>query len=122
MVNKHYLISLDALLFILENMEETACDGGENDGTDGTTRILEPVPTTTREMIDLIADLPTVDLVYCQHCEYWEGTESSPCGKCKHWSTDAIPDIIRSITHMTRADDFCSEGQRRLTDGSDIRG
>ena len=54
------LIDADALTSILEEWEEKACDGTENDGSDGTTRVLHPVPTTTREMIDLIADQPTI--------------------------------------------------------------
>lgn len=53
-------IDADALAAILEDMEATACDGTENDGTDGTTRIEYPVPLTTREMLDLIADQPTL--------------------------------------------------------------
>ena len=36
------LIDADALTFILEEMEEEACDGMENDGSDGTTRVLLP--------------------------------------------------------------------------------
>ena len=55
------LIDADALSSILEEWEEKACDGTENDGSDGTTRVLHPVPTTTREMIDLIANQPTME-------------------------------------------------------------
>ena len=55
------LIDAGALAFVLEEWEEKACDGTENDGSDGTTRVLHPVPTTTREMIDLIADQPTIE-------------------------------------------------------------
>ena len=54
------MIDADNLTHILEEWEEKACDGTENDGSDGTTRVLHPVPTTTREMIDLIADQPTI--------------------------------------------------------------
>ena len=59
--DKMRLIDADALTSILEEWEEKACDGTENDGSDGTTRVLHPVPTTTREMIDLIADQPTIE-------------------------------------------------------------
>lgn len=122
MADKVFLIDGAALCRVLEDMEAAACDGTENDGTDGTTRVEYPVATTTREMIDLIAELPTVELVQCNQCEYWEGSESSPCARCKHWSTDEIPGILRAIHHMTRPDGYCSEGQRRIADGSDIRG
>lgn len=54
-------IDADALTSVLEKWEEQVCDGTENDGSDGTTRVLHPVPTTTREVIDLIADQPTID-------------------------------------------------------------
>ncbi len=54
------LIDADVLTSILEDWEEKACDGTENDGSDGTTRVLHPVPTTMREVIDLIADQPTI--------------------------------------------------------------
>lgn len=55
------LIDANALTSILEEWEEKACDGTENDGSDGTTRVLQPVPTTTSEMIDLIAEQPTIE-------------------------------------------------------------
>lgn len=55
------LIDADALTSILEEWEEKACDGTENDGSDGTTRVLYYVPTTTAEMIDLIAAQPTIE-------------------------------------------------------------
>lgn len=54
-------IDADTVIIILESIEENATDGTENDGTDGTTRIVEPVRTTTREMMDLINDMPTME-------------------------------------------------------------
>lgn len=117
-----YMIDRDALCRILEDMEAAACDGTENDGSDGTTRVEYPVPITTSEMLDLIAAQPAVELVRCKDCEHWKGEEGQSCGKCGHWSTDEIPGIIRAITHMTHPDDFCSEAQRRATNGIDIRG
>ena len=62
--NKLDLIDRAALIRMLEDMEAQACDGTENDGTDGTTRIEYPVPTTTREMMDLIAAQPDVGVLY----------------------------------------------------------
>lgn len=53
-------IDADALVAVLEEMQSAACDGTENDGSDGTTRIEYPVQITTQEMIDLIASQPTV--------------------------------------------------------------
>jgi hypothetical protein len=69
------MIDGDKLAAILEDIEEKAADGTENDGTDGTTRIVHPVRTTTSEMLDLIADQPTL------------GSDCENCGKvsaCKH--------------------------------------
>ena len=54
-------IDADKLYEILENIEENAAAETENNGEDGTTRILLPVAITTREMQDLINDQPTVE-------------------------------------------------------------
>lgn len=54
-------IDADKVTEILERIEENAADETENNGEDGTTRIVEPVRTTTREMLDLINDMPTVE-------------------------------------------------------------
>lgn len=51
----------DKLYEILESIEEIAADETENNGEDGTTRILCPVPMTTRTMQDLVNDMPTVE-------------------------------------------------------------
>lgn len=117
-----YMIERWRLLKILEDMEATACDGTENDGTDGTTRVEYPVATTTREMIDMIADQPTVELVHCEDCELWKREEGQTCGKCGHFSRDELAQFIKAITYMTAPTDFCSFAQRRETDGIDIRG
>jgi len=77
-------IDADAVTSILEEWEEQACDGTENDGSDGTTRVLHPVPTTTREMIDLIADQPTIEAEPVKHGR-WVETEDGEweCTNCK---------------------------------------
>ena len=72
------LIDADKLAAILEDMEEKAADETENDGSDGTTRIVCPVRTTTREMLDLIADQPTVEAV--PSCTLEDGVVCSPYG------------------------------------------
>lgn len=56
------VISVDKLTEILENIQENAADETENNGEDGTTRIVYPAAMTTQEMIDLVNDLPTVEL------------------------------------------------------------
>ena len=43
------LIDADKLAAVLEDWEEKEADGTENDGTDGTTRILHAVQTNTRK-------------------------------------------------------------------------
>lgn len=64
------LIDADVLVSILNEWENLACDGTEDDGSDGTTRVLHPVPTTTSEMIDLIADQPTIEALPVQHGQW----------------------------------------------------
>lgn len=54
------LIDADALEAILNNWEEKEADRTENDGSDGTTRIVHPVETDTDEMINLIPMQPTI--------------------------------------------------------------
>ena len=82
-------IDADAVTSILEEWEEQACDGTENDGSDGTTRVLHPVPTTTREMIDLIADQPTIEAEPVKHGRWvdrYGGKYANPlyeCSECK---------------------------------------
>lgn len=53
-------IDADALEAILNDWEEKEADGTENDGSDGTTRIVHPVETDTDEMINLISMQPTI--------------------------------------------------------------
>lgn len=117
-----YMIERAALVRVLEDMQAEACNGTENDGTDGTTRVEYPAPITTSEMLDLIAAQPAVELVRCRNCEHWKGEEGQSCGKCEKWSVAELPGIIRAITHMTGPDGFCSEAQRRVNSGIDIRG
>ena len=95
------LIDADALASVLEEWEEKACDGTENDGSDGTTRVLHPVPTTTAEMIDLIAAQATIVAEPVKHgrwvpvkltrrtteykcsiCGRWERTNKEPYCNC----------------------------------------
>lgn len=80
------LIDASALASILEDWEEKAADGTENDGTDGTTRIIHAVQTTTQEMLDLIAEQTTVDAVPVVHAQ-WEPHHMVPgfvrCSACR---------------------------------------
>lgn len=117
-----YMIERAALCSILEDMEAQACNGTENDGSDGTTRVEYPVPITTSEMLDLIAAQPAVELVRCKGCEHWKAEEGQPAGKCCYFSRDDLSDFIKAITYMTGPDDFCSMATRRGTNGNDIRG
>ena len=117
-----YMIERAALCSILEDMEAEACNGTENDGTDGTTRVEYPVPVTTSEMLDLIAAQPAVELVYCKDCELWKCEEGQTFGKCGYFSRDDLSDFIKAVTYMTGPDDFCSSARRRTGNGIDIRG
>ncbi len=117
-----YMIERAALVRILEDMEAEACNGTENDGTDGTTRVEYPVPITTSEMLDLIAAQPAVELTRCKDCERWKAEEGQTFGKCENWSVAELPGLLQAVTHMTGPDDFCSDARRRTTGGIDIRG
>jgi hypothetical protein len=116
------LIDREYLRKVLEEMEEEAADGGENDGSDGTTRILEPVKTTTREMMDLLDMLPSMTLTRCRNCEHWKAEEGQEYGKCGYFSREDLAQFIQAITYMTGPADYCSFAERRATDGIDIRG
>lgn len=120
--NDGYMIERAALLEMLEAMEEAAVAGTENDGSDGTTCILEPVATTTREMEDMIANMPAVRLTRCQDCELWQRADGQKIGKCCHFSRDDLSDFIEAVTYMTNETDFCSSARRIVTDGNDLRG
>lgn len=117
-----YVIERDALARILEDMEAQACDGTENDGTDGTTRIEYPVPITTQDVLGLIAELPAEELTRCRDCELWKKEDGHTTGKCGYFSRDDLSEFIKAITYMTGPEDFCSSARRRVESGIDIRG
>lgn len=107
------LIDADVLTDSLDEWEENAVFGTENDGTDGTTMILQPVPTTTREMEDLIGMQPTVDaveVVRCKDCGDWR--EYGDDHVCEHFSSFDLPGLCENIRFVTRPDDYCSFGFR----------
>lgn len=117
-----YMIERAALIRAMEEIQAAACDGTENDGSDGTTRVEYPVPITTQEVVDLIANLEAVELTRCKNCERWKAEEGQTFGKCENWSVAELPGLLRAVTHMTGPDDFCSDAQRRIYSGIDIRG
>lgn len=52
--------------------------------------------------VEEVMQLPTIDLVRCKECKHWlDGS-----GLCKHWSK-----LYGSV--LTKADDFCSYGERK---------
>ena len=99
------LIDADALTSILEEWEEKACDGTENDGSDGTTRVLHSVPTTTREMIDLIADQTTIEAEPVKHGRWDEKKRFVECSACGE---------RRMITH-----NFCPNCGAKMDGGTE---
>jgi hypothetical protein len=108
--NEQKLIDAGALAAVLEDWEEKATDGTENDGTDGTTRIVYPVKTTTQEILDLIADQPAVDAVVvirCKDCGKWVD------GACRHFSSYGLQSFIKVIEYRTNPDDYCAFAERR---------
>lgn len=105
------LIDADALSSILEEWEEKACDGTENDGSDGTTRVLHPVPTTTREMIDLIAEQPTIEADPVKH------GLGDPRTNGDRIRTMSDEEIAEAIDHGISSDacDYCKENDHHCT-------
>lgn len=91
------LIDADVLIDTLDEWEENAVFGTENDGTDGTTMILSPVPTTTREMQDLIGMQPTVDAAYAKHGKWTDVLET----------TLYVPDMRCTFTHTAETCSRC---------------
>lgn len=92
------LIDADALEAILNNWEEKEADRTENDGSDGTTRIVHPVETDTDEMINLISMQPTI-IPTIPHSQWIPVTERLPeCGE--HYESN---DVLVSVDY--RPDD-----------------
>ena len=95
-------IDADALTAVLEGWEAEATDGTENDGSDGTTRIEFPVQTDTQEMIDLIADQPTVNNSKRQTwleiaLDIMQKIFSDLCHEHKHDEAEELLDIMRRV-------------------------
>ena len=58
--------------------------------------------TDCKHIARKIADAPSIDIVRCRECKYWlDGS-----GLCKHWSK-----LYGSV--LTKADDYCSYGERK---------
>ena len=55
-----------------------------------------------KKLLMLIADTPTIDIVRCKDCKYWQDNNGGyPHNDCR-WSSFETPD----------ADDYCSYGER----------
>lgn len=53
----------------------------------------------------LIMDAPTIDIVRCSECKHWRTYET--WSECERWTDDPYESA------KTKADDFCSYGERR---------
>lgn len=106
------LIDADALSSILEEWEEKACDGTENDGSDGTTRVLHPVPTTTREMIDLIAEQPTIEADPVKH---GLGDQRTNGDRIRTMSDEELAEMLSQL-HYGRDEPWSSPFARKFCD------
>lgn len=66
---------------------------------------------TLEEWIDKVtetlSDIPTIDLVHCKECKFWENYEC----QCEWASTDHEGGASYSLDRD--ANDFCSYGERR---------
>ena len=55
--------------------------------------------------LELMRKAPSIDLVRCAECKYWQDNNGGyPTTECR-WGKDETPD----------ADDFCSYGERRAS-------
>ncbi len=64
-----------------------------------------------KDVVRMIGAAPAVDaveVVRCKDCKLWLGDGYLSIGRCNKWSAP-----VASITPFTRADDFCSYGERR---------
>ena len=69
------------------------------------------------EVRDRLKALPTIEIVRCKDCEWWEKQEDSPLGYCnavkhchysRHWEIQ--------IYRRYEPDFFCADGERRSED------
>jgi hypothetical protein len=51
-----------------------------------------------------IEDAPSIDIVRCRECKYWRAYET--WSECERWTDDPYESA------KTKADDFCSYGER----------
>ena len=63
---------------------------------------------TAHEIANVAKYAPSIDIVRCKECKHWSGCKSTMhnnhlCGRAKEQNVD----------YWTRADDFCSYGERR---------
>jgi len=56
------------------------------------------------EILNAIEDAPTIDIVRCGECKHWRAYET--WSECERWTDDPYESA------KTKADDFCSYGER----------
>lgn len=69
------------------------------------------------EVRDRIKALPTIEIVRCKDCKWWEKKEDSTLGYCnavKHWHFSDHLEI--QIYSRYEPDFFCADGERRSED------
>lgn len=82
----------------------------------------DPVQAVTVSEIEGMLYREGLELTHCQECQHWRPDGSGTLGKCMHFSVEEVPSIVQAIVYMTHSGDYCSMGERRENDGSDIRG
>ena len=58
---------------------------------------------------DLKYDAPSIDIVPCKECKYWSGCKST-------MHNNHLCSRAENVDYWTRADDFCSYGEREEED------
>ena len=89
-----------------------------NFGANGYGMILVPF----EEVEKVIADQPTIEIVQCRECKWWDKEGDSPVGYCHaakhsyysgHWEIE--------IYRTYKEDFFCADGERRSDDDTHIQ-
>jgi len=80
-------------------------------------KALEHVSYDEEWTVECINALPTIEIVRCKDCKWWEKKEDSTLGYCnavKHWHFSDHLEI--QIYSRYEPDFFCADGERRSED------
>lgn len=61
--------------------------------------------TPIDSLLALIGEAPSIDICFCRECKYWSGCKST-------MHNNHLCRRAENVDYWTRADDFCSYGER----------